>query len=117
MSTRTKFDLVCTSFDRKGNVICTRTNQYNKSNPWQKELSVKAGLSDKRIYLHAEVACLLGSRGAKVHSLLVQRFNKQGEPANACPCMSCKLAILETGVKFVRYTTECGIVQVNPLMW
>ena len=113
MSSRTKFELICTSFDKRGNIIATRTNQYNKSNPWQKELSVKAGMSDKRIFLHSEIACLLASRNRKVHSLLVQRFNKDGTPANACPCLSCKLAIIETEVKYVRYTTDCGIVQVD----
>jgi deoxycytidylate deaminase len=117
LSSRNKFELICTSFDKRGNIIATRSNQYTKSNPWQKELSVKAGLSELRIYLHAEVACLLASRTKKVHSLLVQRFNKNGTTANACPCLSCKLAVIETGVKYVRYTTDCGIVQVNPKDW
>ena len=117
MSTRTKFELICTSFDKRGNVIATRPNLYTKSNPWQKELSIKVGMSDQRIFLHAEIACLLASRNYKVHSLLVQRFNKAGQPACACPCLSCRLAIVQTEVKYVRYTSECGIVQVNPRDW
>ncbi len=117
MSARSKFELICSSFDKRGNIIATRTNMYTKSNPWQKELSVKAGLSELRIFLHAEVACLLASRNRKVHSLLVQRFNKDGTMANACPCISCKIAIVETGVKYVRYTSDCGIVQVDPTEW
>ena len=117
LSVRNKFELICSSFDKRGNIIATRQNLYTKSNPWQKALSIKAGMSDKRIFLHAEVACLLASRNKKVHSLLVQRFNKDGTMANACPCISCKLAIIETGVKYVRYTTCCGIVQVDPMEW
>ena len=113
MSVRTKFELICSSFDKRGNLIATKSNLYTKSHRWQKELSIKAGMSDLRIYLHAEIACLLASRNRKVHSLLVQRFNKDGTPANACPCLSCKLAIIETEVKYVRYTTACGIVQVE----
>lgn len=117
MSVRNKFELICSSFDKRGNIIATRTNQYLKSHRWQKELSIKAGMSELRIFLHAEVSCLLASRNRKVHSLLVQRFNKDGTMANACPCISCKLAIIETGVKYVRYTTICGIVQVDPMEW
>ena len=117
MPTRTKFELICTSFDKRGNVIATRPNLYTKSHRWQKELSVQAGLSDLRIFLHAEIACLLASRNYKVHSLLVQRFNKAGEPVSACPCLSCKLAVVQSEVKYVRYTSECGIVQVSPRDW
>jgi hypothetical protein len=110
---RKKFALTATCFDSKGRVIVTRANDYEKSSPWQKLYSVKSGMSDARIYVHAEVAALLASRDykgeSKVHSLLVQRFDSFGNPKLAKPCNSCMFALGLFRVKILRYTTDIGI--------
>ena len=109
MSERKKYEITSTSFTKNNSVIATAVNNYAKSNTWQKQLSISAGLSEHRIFLHSEVSCLIKSRRKVVHSLLVQRFDSLGNPKLAKPCLSCMLAIRAFNVKFLRYTTEDGI--------
>lgn len=113
MSKRKKYELLATCFDSKGRAICTRPNSAHKTHPLQKMVSVKAGMSEKREILHAEVHSLLASRNSrgvsKVHSVLVQRFDSLGNPALAKPCLSCMLALKMFNVRILRYTTCSGI--------
>lgn len=104
-----RYEIHSTAYDKKGRVICCAANNYEKSNPWQKTLSIKAGMSEHRIKLHSEVLCILRSRGHKIHSMFIERYDTQGNPKIAFPCPSCQLAIKEAGVKIVRFTSEEGI--------
>lgn len=99
-----------TAYDKRGVKICSSTNDYKLSHPYQKELSVKAGMSEERIFLHSEVRVLLKSSSMrkKVHTLKVERFDSQGTPKIAFPCASCQLAVKLAGVKKVVFTTEDG---------
>jgi deoxycytidylate deaminase len=110
---RRKYELVATAFDSKGRVLSTKFNDYTKSSPWQKMYAVMAGLSECKIYLHAEVSALLATRNhtgdSKVHSLLIQRFDSLGNPKLAKPCLGCMCAIRAFNVKILRYTTDIGI--------
>lgn len=63
--------------------------------------------------LHAEVACLLASRGKAVHTLLITRYNSKGEYRNAKPCPICQEAISLYKVERVLYSTDQGIVEFN----
>ena len=99
-----------TAYDRKGKVLAVSTNDYERSHPWQKKLSLQCGLSEERIYLHSEVACLLKVRSIRkrAHSLRVERRGKFGELRLAFPCLSCQAAIKLAGVKIVIFSTEEG---------
>lgn len=106
---RKKYEIISTAFDKRGRPIGSGVNQYNRSHPLQKYFSIKAGMSDERIYLHAEVACILQAGKKSIDSVFVQRFHNNGEMANAHPCPSCIEALKAYGVRMIRYTHENGI--------
>ena len=105
-----RYKIHTTAFDKKGRVICKGQNEYIKSNPWQKHLSIKAGLSEERVFCHSEVKTLLIAKNLKkkVHTLKVERYDCNGNPRLAMPCPSCMIAIHLTGVKRVIFTSEDG---------
>lgn len=107
--TRKRFELISTSFCKRGRPISTQLNSYKRSHTLQAYFSKKAGLHESRIYLHSELATLIKSQSSKVHSMLVQRFDSMGKPKDARPCPSCVEAMKAWGVVKVRYTTEFGI--------
>lgn len=109
MATRKKYQITATAFDKRGRPLGTSQNQYNRSHPIQKHFSVKAGLSDERIYLHAEVGAILQAGKRNIDSVFVQRFHNNGDMANAHPCPSCCEALKAFGVRLVRYTDSDGI--------
>lgn len=107
---RKKFLIKSTALDKKGNKLASSFNDYEKSNPWQKYLSVKVGLSEHRICLHSEVSCLLKCKASNksVHTLIVERYDYLNKPKLAFPCLSCQEAIKLMKVKTVLFTTENG---------
>lgn len=109
MATRKKYQITATAFDKRGRPISTGISQYTRSHPLQKYFSVKAGLSDERIYLHAEVAAIIQAGKRNIDSVFVQRFHNNGDMANAHPCPSCCEALKAFGVRLVRYTDSDGI--------
>lgn len=106
---KNRFEIVATAFDRKGRVIGSGINCYRKSHPLMKLYATKAGESDFKIYKHAELAAILSAGNREIYSLLVQRFDKNGNPALAMPCKTCQTMIKDFGIKFVQYTTASGI--------
>ena len=115
MSVRKRYNLVATCFDKKGRVLGTGVNEYNRSHPLQKYYSIQAGESEQKIFKHAELSAVLSSGNKDVHSILVQRFNTDGSMANAMPCPTCKVMLKSFGVKIVRYTHEEGIKEYEIL--
>lgn len=107
--TRKRYEIVATCFDRKGKVLGTGVNDYNRSHPLMKHFAVKAGESEQKDKLHAELAAVLASGRKNVHSILVQRFHNDGSMAVAAPCPTCQAMLKGFGVKIVRYTSEEGI--------
>lgn len=99
-----------TAYDKRGVKICSSTNDYNLSHPYQKKLSVKVGMSEERIFLHSEIRCLLkaASLRKKVHTLKVERYDSEGNPKLSYPCISCREGVRMAGVKKVIFTTEDG---------
>lgn len=69
----------------------------------------KAGDNPNKIYRHAELNAVLASGRSEIHSILVQRFQTNGDMANAMPCKTCQEMLKNFGVTLVRYTTEDGI--------
>lgn len=101
-----RYHIVATCFSKQGKVLGTATNQYNKSHPLAKLYSLKAGLSEQRCYIHAELGAILKSGDKQVHSILVQRFHKDGSMANAFPCKSCQLMLKDFRVRKIVYTHQ-----------
>lgn len=96
-------------YDKKGNLLSQAQNMYTKSHPWQRELSIRAGLPEQKMYLHAEVLALLKVPYGKLpHLLEVARYGARGEPRIAFPCPACQIAIKMKGVKEVQFTSENG---------
>ena len=113
MSNRKKYIIKATAFDKKGVVLAVGFNNYFKSSPVQKALSIRAGLSEMRTQVHAEVLCLVRAKrlhpNKRVHTLLIERYDSEGKPRLAKPCASCELAIRDSKVQIVLYTSESGI--------
>jgi deoxycytidylate deaminase len=115
MSSRKRYTIVATCFDKKGRVLGAGTNNYNKSHPLMLHFAVKAGESDEKIYQHAELNAVLQSGRKDIHSILVQRFHDNGDMALAKPCPTCQAMLKGFGVKLVRYTTNEGIEEYENL--
>lgn len=109
MSSRQRYNLVATCFDKKGNVIGTGVNEYHRSHPLMKFFAEKAGESEHKILKHAELSAVLASGKEDIDSILVQRFSKDGSMANAMPCKTCQGMLKAFGVRLVKYTHEDGI--------
>lgn len=90
-------------YDKRGRIVSEAFNNYNKTHPYQASLAKRVGMPEKQV-LHAEVAALLKAGTKQVYKIKVERYNKDGSPANACPCPICQLAIKEFGVKVVEFT-------------
>ena len=113
---RKRYELIATAFDKKGRVIGAGINDYKKSHPLMRLYSEKSGDAEEKIFKHAELAALLSSGNKQVHSMLIQRFDVNGEPAMSMPCMTCQCMLRDFGVKEVQYTTKEGIKTWHPLM-
>lgn len=109
MKPRKRYTLVATCFDKKGRVLGAGINEYDRSHPLMQEFAIKAGESEEKIYRHAEFNAVLASGRKDIHSILVQRFSKDGNMANAMPCPTCQQMLKSFGVKLVRYTHDDGI--------
>jgi len=95
--------LTAKAFDKRGTLISTGVNSYDKTHPVQDKFAKLAGFVD-RPFLHAEIAALLKAGTRPVHTLRVERYKKDGTPGNAMPCRGCQLALKWWGVKHVSYT-------------
>ena len=107
--TRKRYEIVATCFDRKGKVLGTGVNDYSRSHPLMKHFAVKAGESEQKDKLHAELSAVLASGRKNIHSIFVQRFHNDGTMAVAAPCPTCQAMLRGFGVKLVRYTHPEGI--------
>ena len=91
--------------DKKGRVLSIAKNSYLKTHPYQAKVAKKAG-QPARIYLHAEVAAIVKLRDpTRAHSIDIIRVDSSGSPRLAKPCPCCALAIAQSGIKEITYTT------------
>lgn len=84
---------------KRGRVVSIGHNQYLKTHPVQKAHAEAVG-QPQRLYLHAEIDCLIKSK-TKLDTLIVFRYNKKGELSKAKPCSICQRAIQSVGIKQV----------------
>ena len=94
--------ITATIYNARGRVIAKAVNSYTKTHPKQAKFAQQAG-NPKAVFLHAEIAALVKCR-EQPYKIKVERYTKDGKPANAEPCGICKLAIKEAGIKLVEYT-------------
>ena len=107
--TRKRYEIVCSTFDKKGRHIATSRNDYKKSHPLMLHFAKIAGESCDKIWKHAELSACLESGNTEIHSVLVQRFDAFGKPKTAKPCKICQAMLKGFGVHIARYTTDFGI--------
>jgi deoxycytidylate deaminase len=64
-------------------------------------------------YLHAEIDSLLGLNFTQLKNatMYIYRETKLGAPALAKPCPSCRIAIENSGIKRIIYTTHLGYTE------
>lgn len=107
---RKKYFITAKAYDKQGRLLSQAVNDYKKSHPLMKYFAEKVGL-DEKIYLHAEIRALIRCGDNKPYRLVVERYDNQGNPAIAKPCIVCAEAIRAYGVSVLEYTTLNGIVK------
>jgi deoxycytidylate deaminase len=107
-----RYTIIATTFDKKGNILGSGVNDYNKSHPLMKLYALKAGESELKIKKHAELAAILAAGNKDIHRIFVQRFTEDGEYALAMPCKTCQTMIKDFGIKVVEFTTPEGIIRM-----
>lgn len=91
-----KYQIRAECFDRKGRSLSVGWNSYTQTHPLQAHFARLVG-RPASVYLHAEIAALLRSRGKKVERLTIKSFN--GPPPYPCPI--CQRAIAAFGVRHI----------------
>lgn len=92
-----------TIFDRRGKVLSIGYNSYEKTSPIQAKYSKLANLPG-RVYLHAEISAIIKAKHGIPYKILVERYDKNGNPKDAAPCKICMLAIKESGIERIEFT-------------
>lgn len=104
-----RYRIKATTYDKRGVKISTGFNSYTKTHPLQKYFSQKAGDSEHKSCVHAELVAILRARGKEIHSIVVERKESNGILGMAKPCKACEEAIRAFGIKMVFYSTQEGI--------
>lgn len=100
-----KYDITAMIYDKKGHVLSVGKNSYVKTHPMQARFARESGQDEHKIFLHAEISAIIKCRHIeKAHKIVVIRFDKNGNPANAKPCPSCQSAITSFGIKHIEHT-------------
>lgn len=97
-----RYNFVAIITDSKNRILSIGINSYNKTHPMQQKYADKDNQHDK-IYLHAEIDALVKCKKVPF-AIYVARVNKSGQVRMAKPCSICERAILESGIKEIRYT-------------
>jgi len=92
---------------RKGRIVVRSTNVWGKTHPVQSRLAEQVG-QPYRVSLHAELRALLKPDAVSCDTLVVGRVNRRGELCMARPCPVCQLAITESNIERVYYSTDSG---------
>ncbi len=91
-------------YNSKRRVITTAVNNDYKSHPRQAWWAQRVGL-DEKIYLHAEMACLIKAREAADTIVVVRLGGHDGKSLrNSKPCPICEPALRYAGIKHVYYS-------------
>ena len=99
-----KHSLTAIIYNKRGKEIAIGQNSYTKTHPLQAKAAAAVG-KPHLIYLHAEVAALVRLRDWKsAYRMAIFRYNSNGLPVCAKPCISCQQIIKQAGIKYVEYT-------------
>ncbi len=91
-------------YNSRRRVITTAVNNDYKSHPRQAWWAQRVGL-DEKIYLHAEMACLIKAREAADTIVVVRLGGHDGNSLRqARPCPVCEPALRYAGIKHVYYS-------------
>jgi tRNA(Arg) A34 adenosine deaminase TadA len=91
-------------YNSKRRVITTAVNNDYKSHPRQAWWAQRVGLGEK-IYLHAEMACLIKAREAADTIVVVRLGGHDGKSLRQSrPCPVCEPALRYAGIKHVYYS-------------
>lgn len=102
---------------KKTKLIASAVNLETKTHPIQAAYGERAscihnniGLS-KKIFLHSEILSTIRSKG-RGDTIIVARVGGTGakELRNSRPCPLCSMAIKESGIKHVHYSTDHGFL-------
>jgi tRNA(Arg) A34 adenosine deaminase TadA len=95
--------VVARTYDKRGVLLACRSNSYSKTHPLQAHFAKLVG-RPASIFLHAEIHAIVASGDRKIYRIEVERFNSEGEPALARPCLICQAAIEAYEIEEVYYT-------------
>lgn len=98
-----RFRMAAAVLDKSGNVLSVATNSYRKTHPKQAYYANKFGEKDKH-FLHAEISALVKAKGDP-YKIVVARIGKGGALRCAMPCPICMMAIKDSGIKLIEFTT------------
>jgi tRNA(Arg) A34 adenosine deaminase TadA len=103
MVAKYRIDAVIT--DKRGRVIASAGNSYEKTHPIQKKYAILAGCP-KREFLHAEIRAIIKALKTEkeLWKIEISRTDYIGNTRLAKPCKICELAIQEAGIKRIEYT-------------
>ena len=101
--TTQRYFILAKCYDKRGKLLSTAFNSYERTHPVQKYFATRVGFEDKQ-YLHAEIAAILKARTKKIYRISVERYGKDGQPMLAKPCPICQEAIKAYGIQVVEYT-------------
>ena len=102
--TKKRFSIKATVYDKRGRVLTTGENSYDKTHPLQAKFAVQVGLDDK-VFLHAEIAALSRLKSFhKPYKIVVERYLSDGSTALAKPCPICEAAIRVHGIQRIEFT-------------
>lgn len=96
-----------TIFDKRGRILSVGRNQYTKSHPIMAKYGAR--INQHKIVLHAEVdailKCIRTNKISNAHRILIERYDKMGNPAPCAPCEICMKIIAEiTPIKKIEHT-------------
>lgn len=103
MAQKRRYSIKATTLDKRGRIIAVGYNSYTKTHPLQAQWAQEAS-EDHKITLHAEIAAIIKSRKQSIHTIVIERYDRAGQPKSAAPCTVCQHAIKLAGIKWVRYT-------------
>ncbi|MEK9913396.1 MAG: hypothetical protein VW580_05680, partial [Flavobacteriaceae bacterium] len=93
-----------TLYDKRGRKLAVGKNSYTKSHPLQGKFAEEVGKPDA-IFLHAEIDALRKCKDwTAIRKIVVERYDRDGNPRLAKPCRVCQHAIDSIGIPIVEFT-------------
>lgn len=99
-----KQDITAILYDKRGRVLSIGQNSYVRTHPLQGYHANKVGLPHKT-FIRAELDAVLKCKDlSKAYKIEVYRFNNEGKPLLAKPCVVCESLLKSTPIKIIEHT-------------